>query len=223
MSPATHLPPLRSRRLLILLLVGLLLQAGGCALSQKYSTVSHANLSLAAGDLEAHGIAFVSPSAITGREEDKPGLALIFAQALREQRPQVTVMSLSETLGRVNQAGLADVYFGMYEDYENTGLFRREALATLAQLTGHRYLAQLKLASFEQGSSGRFGTLGWRVIDTKLARVRLFFQIWDSRSGSIAWEGVNELTISDERIEEKLVTFANVVEEAARDLIERLP
>jgi hypothetical protein len=31
------------------------------------------------------------------------------------------------------------------------------------------------------------------------------------------------MTISDERIEEQLVTFANVVQEAALDLIQRLP
>lgn len=219
--PAELPPPACWARALLLL--GMLLNATGCALSQKYSSVSHENLALSAGDLEAHGIAFVSPSAITGREEDKPGLALIFAQVLREQRPGVAVMSLSETLGRINEAGLAEVYFGMYEDYEDTGLFRREALATVGQVAGHRYLAQLKLASFEQGSSGRFGTLGWRIIDTKLARVRLFFQIWDSQTGSIAWEGVNEMTVSDERIEEQLVTFANVVQEAALDLIQRLP
>jgi hypothetical protein len=219
--PAELPPPARWAQALLLL--GILLNAAGCALSQKYSSVSHENLALSAGDLEKHGIAFVSPSAITGREEDKPGLALIFAQVLREQRPGVVVMSLSETLGRINEAGLAEAYFGMYEDYEDTGLFRREALATVGQVTGHRYLGQLKLASFEQGSSGRFGTLGWRIIDTKLARVRLFFQIWDSHTGSIAWEGVNEMTISDERIEEQLVTFANVVQEAALDLIQRLP
>jgi hypothetical protein len=224
MSCPARLPlSLPTRWLRLLPLLAILLVATGCALSQKYSSVRHDNLGLSAGDLEAHGIAFVSPSAITGREEDKPGLALIFAQVLREQRPGVAVMGLSETLGRVNEAGLAEDYFGMYEDYADTGLFRREALATVGQVTGHRYLAQLKLASFEQGSSGRFGALGWRLIDTKLARVRLFFQIWDSQTGSIAWEGVNEMALSNERIEEQLVTFAHVVQAAALDLIQRLP
>lgn len=211
----------RSMRILALLtgLVGL----AGCATEQLYSSTRYEDVSLATGDLEAHGIAFVSPSTITGREEDKQALALIFAQVLQEKRPDVRVISLSETLGMVNAVGLADAYIDMYTHYQTTGLFKREILARLGEITRARYVAQLKLASFEQASSGRFGVLGLDIVNTKIGRIRVFFQIWDSRDGSIAWEGVEELTMSSETIREKLVNFRTVVEESAGRLISHLP
>ena len=184
----SHGTPLyRSMRILALLtgLVGL----AGCATEQLYSSTRYEDVSLATGDLEAHGIAFVSPSTITGREEDKQALALIFAQVLQEKRPDVRVISLSETLGMVNAVGLADAYIEMYTHYQTTGLFKREILARLGEITRARYVAQLKLASFEQASSGRFGVLGLDIVNTKIGRIRVFFQIWDTRDGSIAWRG----------------------------------
>ena len=218
----SHGTPLyRSMRILALLtgLVGL----AGCATEQLYSSTRYEDVSLATGDLEAHGIAFVSPSTITGREEDKQALALIFAQVLQEKRPDVRVISLSETLGMVNAVGLADAYIEMYTHYQTTGLFKREILARLGEITRARYVAQLKLASFEQASSGRFGVLGLDIVNTKIGRIRVFFQIWDTRDGSIAWEGVEELTMSSETIREKLVNFRTVVEESAGRLINHLP
>lgn len=217
-SATSRCPPLAAG-VLLLALLGL----AGCSPVQVYSSARHDNLGLAAGDLEAHGIAFISPSAITGREEDKQGLALIFAQVLRERRPGVRVVGLSQTLGRINENGLGDAYIGMYSDYQNTGLFKREILAEVGRTTGCRYLAQLKLASFEQDSSSRFGALGLRIVNTKLARVRLFFQVWDSRTGAIVWEGIEELTNSSETTREKLITFRSVVEAGAGNLIGLLP
>lgn len=206
--------------LIILSLLGM----PGCAtMNQSYSTTSHENLSLQVGDLETHGIAFISTSASTGREEDRQAVALLFAQVLREQYPLIRVTSLSETLGKVNATDLADAYIAMHGDYRSTGLLRQETLAAIGEATGARYLAQLRLSAFAQNSSTRFGALGLRIVNTRVARVRIFFQIWDSETGGIAWEGVEELVRSFETAQENLVTFQSVVEESARRLVERLP
>jgi hypothetical protein len=217
MNRQRHLP-----RLLTLLLA--LVAIGGCAnMDQIYSSTRHENLGLQVGDLEAHGIAFISTSASTGREEDRQAAALLFAQVLRERHPDLRVVTLSETLGRVNAADLADAYIGMYDDYRDTGLMRNDVLKKLGSATGSRYLAQLKLSAFAQETYTRFGALGFRIVNTKVARVRIYFQIWDSQSGTIAWEGVEELVSSDETASESLVTFDMVIEESARSLIDRLP
>lgn len=208
-----------------LLIAFLALVAGtGCTnLGQVYNSTRHENVALQAGDLEAHGLAFIGTSASTGREEDRQATALLFAQALRDSHPAVPVTSLSETLGKVNTAGLAEAYIAMYDDYRVTGLLRRDLLEALGKATGARYLGQLKLSSFSQESATRFGALGLRIINTKVARVRIFFQIWDSQTGSIAWEGVEELVRSDETTRESLITFHSVIEESAHNLIKRLP
>lgn len=105
---------------------------------------------------------------------------------LKRDRPKVRVVTLAETLGAVNKAGLAEAYKGMYEDYRDTGLFNRDALQKISKVTGARYIAQLKLQQFNQGDKERFGILGLRIVKTRYAGIRLFFQIWDSRDGTIA-------------------------------------
>lgn len=193
------------------------------ACAQSYPTLRYRDIGLPAGALEAHGIAFITPSTVTGQEEEKQAVALTFAEVLKRERPGMRVVTLAETLGVVNRAGLADEYREMYADYRDTGLFRRETLAKVGDLVGARYVAQLKLQAFQQGDKERFGILGIRILETKLATVRLFFQVWDSDNGTIAWEGIEELRMANETLAEEPVTLARVIERAAQDLIKQLP
>jgi len=86
-----------------------------------------------------------------------------------------------------------------------------------------RYLGQLKLSGFKQDSDGRLSLLGLRVLSTKIARLRLFFQIWDASDGSIAWEGLDELEYAEDTAAERTVTLQKAVNKAANDLINLLP
>ena len=111
----------------------------------------------------------------------------------------------------------------MYNDYRDTGLFSGALLRKVADATGARYVAQLKLQGFEQGSRDRFGIFGIRIVENKYAHIRLFRQIWDSRGGSIAWEGMQELRQATDTTTEEPVMLRTVLERTARDLIARLP
>jgi hypothetical protein len=111
----------------------------------------------------------------------------------------------------------------MYTDYRDTGIFDRGTLRKVSDVTGTRYLAQLKLQGFGQGSMTRFGVFGLRLMTTKYATVRLFFQIWDAAEGIIVWEGVEEMNYSVEAVDERTVTLQSVIEKAAEDLVHRLP
>jgi len=196
---------------------------GGCFTPQIYPTVRERNISLQSGDLEAHGIAFVTPSAATGQEEEKQAIALIFAETLREQRKNVRVLALAQTLGAINQAGLADAYKLMYDDYRDTGLFKAENLARIGKATGTRYVAQIKVQGFGQSAKERFGIFGLRIVETKTSSVRLFFQVWDSEKGTVAWEATEELHYSYDTLTEEQLTLPKVVGRAAEDLIAKLP
>ncbi|MGH8678861.1 MAG: hypothetical protein ACREUQ_10970 [Burkholderiales bacterium] len=48
-------------------------------------------------------------------------------------------------------------------------------------------------------------------------------QIWDSVDGTVAWEGINEVTYTEDAGSNRVVTFSAVVERAAHDLVLRLP
>lgn len=194
-----------------------------CTRNQVYSTAHDSVVSLEPGQLEAAGIAFITPSTVTGQEEDKQTLASIFSEVLEKERPAIRIVSLPKTLSAINSAGMAEDYKQMYIDYRDTGIFKRELLNAVGEVTGARYLAQLKLSNFVQLSKGRFSAFGLRMLQTNQANIRLFLQIWDSEKGTIAWEGTDEVNYSWETSTEKPVTFRVIVEETARDLIGKLP
>ena len=197
---------------------------GGCSTGLLYyPKVNEQVISLSKGDLEAAGIAFMTPSTVTGQEQEKEAVALTFTDILKAERPGLKVIPLAATLGAVNKAGLAETYRRMYEDYRDTGLFPGEALRRVGTATGTRYLAQLKLQNFNESSKNRFGFLGFRLVDTQYADLRLFFQIWDTRDGSIAWEAMQELRIARESTTEEPLMLRKVLERSARDLVARLP
>ena len=206
------------------LLVPLAMAAAACSMDPvHYPTLNQHVLSLREGDLEAAGVAFVTPSTITGQEQEKQAVALTFTDVLVAQRPSVKVVTLAETLSAVNRAGLVDAYRRMYEDYRDTALLPADVLRRLSASTGARYIAQLKLQGFTQNSKNRLGILGLRIIDTQLGDVRVYLQIWDSRDGSIAWEAMEELRIAMDTTREEPIMLRTLLERSAEDLIAKLP
>ena len=210
----------KSRLIVYAIAIALL---AACTAPQIRSTVQTQPLSLTRADLVRSGIAFMTPSSVTGQEEDKQALALSFGEVPNAERPDIRVVSLPVSLSAINRAGLTSDYRHMLDDYRLTGLLDRQILQQIGRAAGARYVAQLKLAGFRQESKDRWGTLGFRIFQTKSTIVRLFLQIWDSEEGSIAWEGTVELTSSHDAIEEGTVTFHSAIVESARRLIERLP
>jgi hypothetical protein len=190
---------------------------------QRYSTPQVQAFTLASGQLERDGLAFLTPSTVTGQEEDKQPLALVFTDTLAKKRARIRIVSLASTLSAISQAGLTDTYKRMYQDYRDTGVFDPALLKQVGEATGTRFAAQLKMAGFRQGAKDRFGVFGLSIMQTQTANIRLFFQIWDTHTGAIAWEGTEELTSAFDTIAEQTVTFQTVVEDAAGDLIARLP
>jgi hypothetical protein len=207
-------------------LVYILLAAGllpGCAIDQVHSTADHTDFSLDKNDLETYGLAFITPSTVTGQEEDKQTLAFAFANAMQESRPDIRLVTLPETISAINVADITEDYKLMYVDYRDTGIFKRELLKKVGEITGTRYLAQLKLSDFSQNSKSRLSVFGLRLVQTKEANIRIFFQIWDSSDGTIAWEGTEEMNYSWDSGSEKPVTFRVIVEKTANNLITLLP
>ena len=206
-------------------LAALVLALPGCiGGTQIYPVVQEHRLALRPGDLEASGIAFITPSTVTGQEQEKQAVALTFADVIKRERPGLRVVTLAETLGAINkEAGLADDYKRMYDEYRDTGLLARDVMRRIGKATGTRYLVQLKLQGFGQGSKERFGILGLRIVETQYADVRLFLQIWDSSNGTIAWEATQELRISMDSVKDQPVMQRTVFERTAHDLIAKLP
>jgi hypothetical protein len=111
----------------------------------------------------------------------------------------------------------------MIDDYEATGIMEKETLRRIGEVSGARYLGLLGLAAFEQETNKRFGIGGLRLLDTKVAGIRLSWQIWDSVAGSIAWEGSDEIHYAYDTGRERPVSFNFVAGQAATNLISQIP
>jgi hypothetical protein len=210
--------------LLALAMLGIGLILSGCSSTrQLHSTTQTLSITLKPEMLSSSGIAFITPSSVTGQEEDKQALALAFTEALKRSRPELRIVPLPETLSAINRADLASEYRQMFEDYRLTGIFYRETLSKVSRVTGVRYLAQLKLSGFRQESKNRWGTMGIRMLETKTTFLRLYLQIWDGENGSVAWEGAQELSSSHETLQEDAVPFKTAVEQSAAELLAQLP
>jgi hypothetical protein len=196
----------------------------GCsAINQVRYDAEHTEISLGPNDLEEGGIGFLTPSAATGREADKQALAMGFAKKLQEMRPDVRVVQLPDILSAVNAVDLDEEYKQTYRDYRETGILDGSMLRRFSELGSIRYFAQLSLASFTQGSRGRFSFFGLAISHTASANMRVFIQIWDAHNAKVAWEGFTELNYAYETSAEKPVTFHDVAELAAEKMFLQLP
>jgi len=211
------------RSIQIFSLIAALMLAGCAGISQREVNTQHTAFTLKPGDLGAGGIGFLTPAAATGREADKQALAQSFAKQLAEMRPGVRIASLSDILSAVNSVDLGREYKRMYSDYLETGILDGSILCEIGTAGEVRYLAQLSLGGFEQYGRSRFGLLGLRLLDTKVANLRVFLQIWDTESAGVAWEAATELNVAHETGAERPVTFHDVSRLAAEELFARLP
>ncbi len=207
-------------------LMGLVLIAAlaGCArLDQIQANIKHEAGALQPGDLARDGLVFITPAAPTGQEADRQSVAFLFAGVVKAERPDINVTSLAQTLSAINRDGLGAAYRSMYQDYQATGVLPAETLALIGAATGGRYIAIIELSSFYQTTRGRFSFVGIRFLETKIANLRMFLQVWDSRDGSVVWEASEEINIAKDTAVEKPVTFEWVTEETARRLVQLFP
>lgn len=201
----------------------LLLGATGCALERSYIQSENASITLEEGQLEKHGLGFLTPATVTGQEQDIQTVGLIFSRVFEARRPAVPLVTLPEMLGEINRADLADDYRAMLAHHRDTGIFPRRFLTSLQAVSGARYLAQIKLADFRQSSESRWSIFGFRALETKRASLRIFLQIWDAERGEIAWEGMEEVSYADDTATETQISLQMAVRTAAERMIGTMP
>lgn len=196
----------------------------GCASTGQLSSNTDAtNFSLDPAAFRTAGIGFLTPISATGQEANRVALALAFASSLEDAPGDLRVVPLAAVLSAVNRGGLAADYREMMDDYAATGIMEKQTLQQVGDISDARYLGLLQLADFEQSENKRFGIAGLRLLDTKLASIRVSWQIWDSTTGMIAWEGSDEIHYAYDTGRERPVSFGFVAGKAAANLIAKIP
>jgi hypothetical protein len=206
--------------------IAILLAAGGlsgCGVtSQMHSELSYNAASETVLAVDGAGIGVLTPAAPTGQESDKQALGDSLSSALQRELRASHIMGLPEMLSAINRAGLASTYAQALAAYENTGILDRDTLRAIGDASGVRYLAKLNLGNFNQSSDKRLAIAGIRMFDTWRATIRVHLEVWDSHTGEIAWQGNDELVYAREGIKERPVTFRQVADVAATNLVKKV-
>lgn len=172
---------------------------------------------------EEDGVAILNARLSFGNETLGAPMVRGLVAVLRERLPAESVLHPSELSSRINVAGLAHEYGEMLAAYATTGILEKTTLARLEELAGVRYFGMPTLVSFHEAQTGRLSVFGVRVGKTVSASARFDLQIWDARTGRIAWEGAADLTLAQEAVREGQIALEETVRATWESLIQEMP
>lgn len=205
--------------------VVLLLIINGCSGPLKQASQFSKELYRAGqiDDLRSSTIGFLATAVAQGNGlgEYKSILSDIIEKNFREEQPEIKILTSREILNHINRADLAGEYAGMIEGYNLTGILDRKTLEKIGNVIEVKYIAQPRLSSFNEKTSARLIAFGLSLISTRETTVNISLQIWDTRTGSIVWEGSGQATIAVEAMRAKPVSFEDVAEVASRSLVKK--
>ena len=97
----------------------------------------------------------------------------------------------------------------------------RERLQRIGSALGFRYVLLPGLAQLDQVILDRFEIAGVKVIRTRVTVLRVWLQLWDTRTGHILWESAGDVaTASDVVRHDRLVPLEEIAEKLWRRMIQ---
>ncbi len=155
------------------------------------STPRPASVSVAA--LAAEPVAtlgVVAPPALQGFSSS---MSQSLARALSEASPPIRGAAPSEIVSAVNERGLAAEYADLLTGFGRNGILERERLGRLGTALGSRYVLLPGLAAVDQVLVDRFEVTGFKLVRNQVITLRLWLQLWDTRTGHLVWESAGEV------------------------------
>lgn len=135
----------------------------------------------------------VAPSGIQGLS---PTVSHALTIALAQGSPPIRVVPMPEVLNRLTDRGLAGEYAEISAGYGRSGIPERERLQRIGAALDSRYLLQPGLAEFSQSLVDKFEFTGLKIVKTRISVLRLWLQVWDTKTGHILSESTGELTVA---------------------------
>jgi hypothetical protein len=135
----------------------------------------------------------VAPSYIQGLS---PTVSHALAIALAQGSPPIRVVAMPEVLNRLTDRGLAGEYAEISAEYYRSGILVRERLQRIGAALDARYLLVPGLAEFSQSLVDKFEFTGLKIVKTRISFLRLWLQVWDTKTGHILSESTGELMVA---------------------------
>ena len=174
------------------------------------------------GELSQEPVAtpgLVAPAALQGLSTV---LSHALVAALAGASPPVRAIPAREIANALNDQGLATVYAELLEGFARTGIMDRGRLQRIGSALGFRYLLLPGLAQLDHVILDRFEIAGIKVIRTRVTVLRVWLQLWDSRTGHILWESAGEVATASEVVRhDQVVPIEETAEKLWRRMIQR--
>ena len=144
------------------------------------------------------------------------------SHTLQEEHRVMTVLPPQDAISRINQAGLSKDYTDLVAAYMQSGVLHQDGLRRIGEALPADYVFQPIMASFEQTVWERFSFLGIRLFQTRVSVLRLSVQLWDTKTGAIAWESSGEATLAGEDVREYRIPFEEIAHRLWRQILKDL-
>jgi len=174
-------------------------------------------------DLARQGVTCLPARLSFGRETYGHVLVQGLVDSLQAQLDGKGVIHPNLAASYINAAGLAPEYAIMLAAYDRTDILERKTLRKIGQAVGVEYVAVPILLNLRERENTRLSVFGLRLAKTSTVTARLQLQFWDTRSGSIAWEGLSDLTLAQEIVRERPIQMADTIRATWESLLQAIP
>src|SRR5208283_1756172 len=95
----------------------------------------------------------------------------------------------------LNDQGLAADYADLVTGFVRSGILERQRLGRIGAALGSRYVLLPGLAEFDYEIIDRFEAMGVKVVRNRVTTLRVWLQLWDTKTGHNLWESAGEVTV----------------------------
>ena len=156
-------------------------------------------------------------------QEHKTLLVDFVSESIKKRNPAVKVVPYWEGLNIINSEGFTADYALMMNEYSTTGILNRRILSKFGEILGVTYFIQPKLTDFKQHQSTRFSLLGLTLFKTHESQIKLYFEVWEAKTGRIVWVGSTEANMASENYKARPVPFEEIARYAVDNLVLKMP
>ncbi len=173
------------------------------------------------GELSRQSVATVGLVTAAGLSGYSASMSHALVAALAEASPPIRAIAAYEVANALNDRGLATEYGDLLSGFTKSGIMDRERLSRIGSALGFRYLLLPGLAQFDHTILDRFEIAGVKVIRTRATVLRVWLQLWDTRTGHILWESAGEVATASEVLRhDRIVPVEEMAQKVWRRMIQ---
>jgi hypothetical protein len=163
-------------------------------------------------------VGLVAPGALQGYSTS---LSHALVTALARVSPPIRAIPAYEVANALNDQGLASEYAELLSGFARSGILDRQRLQRIGSALEFRYLLLPGLAELNYLILDRFEIAGIKVIRTRVTLLRVWLQLWDTRTGHILWESAGEVATASEVVRhERIVPVDEIAQRLWRRMLQ---